>query len=120
MVNSDLTIRPGDEITATVVSLGSDRFELMLSDGTNGGRIDVIRTARGIGSTGASIIVEEPDRTDIALAAFDPVRFTDCAIDGVPMRGLQLQSFEVSDRGRRLTTTSPVEEDGVSFTVTRR
>ena len=118
-VTTNMAIRPGDRIAATVVRLGEKRFRLTLSDATTGARFSTTQVAGGVGNTKGTIIVEEPVSSNMDLAGFDPVHFTRCAFNGQPIGGFRVTSFDIeSDDGATETTTSTVEAGG--FTVTRR
>lgn len=120
-VTTRLAVRPGERVTATVVSLGNDRFQLTLADATTGARFSTVQVARGVGSTHGAIIVEEPSFSDMDLAGFGTVRFTQCAFDGRPIGSFRLSPFDIaSDDGTLETITSGLASDGTTFTVTRR
>lgn len=117
----DLAINPSDTVSATVVSLGRDRFRLTLVNDTTGARFATTQIAKGVGDTAAAIIVEVPQRSGVTLAGFGTVRFTKCAVDGRPLDAFALRRLDiVTDSGVAETTTSELGADGASFSVTRR
>jgi hypothetical protein len=120
-VTIDLAVNPTDTVTATVASIGHDCFRLTLVDDTTHARFATTQVARGVGDTAGAIAVERRGTSDVGLAGFDPVHFTRCALNGQPIGGFRLTSFDIaSDDGTVETTTSPVATGGTSFTVTRR
>ncbi len=120
-VETDVAVRSGDVITATVVRLGQSHFRLTLANATTGRRFSIVKVVRGVGDTHGAIVAEESSFSDTDLAGFAPVHFTACALKGRPMDGYRLTSFAITtDDGVAETTTSEVGGDGASFTVTRR
>jgi hypothetical protein len=120
-IETNVAVRPGDVITATVVRLGQNRLRLTLANATTGRRFSTVKVVRGVGNTHGVIVAEESSFSDTDLAGFAPVHFTGCAFNGQPMDGYRLTSFAITDdNGVAETTTSEVGADGASFTVTRR
>ena len=119
--SQDMLVKAGDTVTATVTSLGAQRFRLTVVDTTQGETFSVIRTSRVARCNSAEIIVESHLRHDMGLADFDPVHFTRCAIDGQPISAFHLQKTNIAATGEIvMTSTSTLEADGTGFTVTRR
>lgn len=120
MVAVRLPIRPGDLVSAEVLRLDQGRFRLTLANQTIGRSFSTVQVVHGVGNTHGAIVVEEPDRRDIDLAAFDPVRFSRCAFDGSRIDDFKLTTFSIqADDGSAETVVSPVARGGTSFTVSR-
>jgi hypothetical protein len=114
-------IRPGDTITAEVTYLGHHRFRLALTDRTRHERFSTVQTSMVARRVSAEIIVEGPDVARHRLAHFRPVHFTACEVDGRPLGDWPLTRTSIGpDSGPFATSTSPLGNDGASFTVTRR
>ena len=118
--SEDLVVHAGDTITATVTSLGDQRFRLTLADDTQGKSFSIIETSNAARCDSAEIIVEAQEHV-WGFADFDPVHFTDCAVDGRPLAAFDCKTPNIAmNGGRRMTSTSALGADGASFTVTRR
>ncbi len=120
-VAADLSIAAGDTVTATVVSLGKNRFRLVLRNDTTGARFATTQVARDAGATAGAIFVESPSETGTSLAEFNRVCFTRCAFNGQPIGAFALTPFDIVTGGAVAeTTTSELGTDGASFSVTHR
>ena len=118
--SEDMVIRAGDTVTATVTSLGDRRFKLALVDDTQGKSFSIIETSKAARCDSAEIIVEAQEHV-WGFADFDPVHFTDCAVDGRPLAAFDCKTANIAiNGGRRMTSTSALGADDASFTVTRR
>jgi hypothetical protein len=118
--SEDMVVRAGDTATATVTSLGNQRFRLALVDDTQGKSFSIIETSKVAKCDSAEIIVEAQEHV-WGFADFDPVHFTDCAVDGRPLAAFDCKTANIAiNGGRRMTSTSALGADGASFTVTRR
>jgi hypothetical protein len=121
LVPQDLVVKAGDTVTATVTRVGNHRFRLTLVDSTRSERSSVIETNRHAKCASAEIIVEAHLRNDLSLADFDPVHFTDCAVDGRPLTAFHWNKSNATAIGNlAMTSTSALKDEGTSFTVTRR
>jgi hypothetical protein len=119
--SQDMTVSPGDTVTATVTSLGDQRFRLTLVDDSLGESFSTVKTSPAAKCDSAEIIVESHFGRWMSLAEFDPVHFTDCAVDGRPIGSFKADRSDITtDDGHALTSTSAVGADGASFAVTRR
>jgi hypothetical protein len=120
-VTEDMLVKAGDTVTATVTSLGGHRFKLTLADSTQGQSFSTIETTRAAKSDSAEIIVEAHLGHGMGLADFDPVRFTNCAVDGRPITSFHWKKINITAIGNlAMTSTSVLRADGTSITVTRR
>jgi hypothetical protein len=85
-----IAVNAGDQITATVTSLGNHRFRQAVTDDTTGKRLALTLTSRLGRGLSAEVIVESPSYQGRGLpvrglADFAPVRFTACAFNGRPI-----------------------------------
>ncbi len=118
-----MSIGPGDTLTAGVVFLGGGRFRLSLIDKTQGERFTTVRRRADPGFRSAEIIVEGYwHRGHDLLAAFRPVRFTACRVNGRPLGAWRPGKTEIvfDPSGHYLTLTSQLGDGGTSFSVTRQ
>jgi len=119
--SQDMVVNAGDTITATVTSLEGHRFKLTLVDNTQGVMFSTIQTNASAKCDSAEIIVEAHFGHGMGLADFDPVHFTNCAVDGRPITSFHWKISNITEIGHLpMTWTSPLRTGGSSFTVTRR
>jgi hypothetical protein len=78
---------PGDNLTATVTVMGRGRFQLKLTDTTQGWSQTTLQKRRSAKRFSAEVIAEAPSsrREVLPLAAFGTVGFSAVAIDGAPL-----------------------------------
>lgn len=117
-----LSVGPGDTLTASVVYLGGRRFRLSLIDKTQGERFTTVQRRADPAFRSAEVIVEGYwHRGRDLLAAFRPVRFTECRVNGRPLGAWGPGKTEIVfvASGRYLTSTSQLS-GGTSFSVTRQ
>ena len=113
-----LDVNTGDELTATVTSLGDHLFRLTVTDDSTGKRFSIIRTSKLGQGLSAEIIVEPPSKSGQGLADFKPVLFTACAFNGRPISAFSWTKFFMllpSD-----AQTSALHDGGTGFAVTHR
>ena len=121
---AQMDIAPGDTLSASVVYLGGGRFRLTLIDRNLGERFSTVQRRPDAAFSTAEIIVEgywHGGRDE--LAAFRPVRFTSCRVNGRPLGAWRPAKSEImrDPLGRRyLTRTSQISGGGTSFSVTRQ
>jgi Peptidase A4 family len=118
-----LSMGPGDTLTASVVFLGGQRFRLSLVDRTEGERFTTVQRRADRGFRSAEIVVEGYwHRGRESLAAFRPVRFTECRVNGRPLGVWRPGKTEIVSNasGRYLTSTSQLGSGGTSFSVARQ
>ena len=117
----DMVVSPGDTVTATVTSLGDQRFRLTLVDDTRGESFSIIKSSRVAKCDTAEIIVEAHLKHGWGLAEFGTVHFTDCLVDGRPIGSFDWKTTDIATKdGHFMTSTSYLGADGASFEVTRR
>jgi len=118
---TNLLIRPGDVVTATVDWTGGAWFKLTLMDQTTGKRfVSPPQSSSGARQASAEIIVEAPaDGAGVLpLARFGLAAFTECAIDGEPLTAAGVSAIDMVTSGGKLkTATSALSADGAGFTV---
>ena len=123
VARQQLSVRPGDTLTASVVYLGGRRFRLSLIDKTQGERFATVQRRADPGFRSAEIIVEGYwHRGHDLLAAFRPVRFTECRVNGSPLGAWRPGKTEIVfvPSGPHLTSTSQLDGGGTSFSVARQ
>jgi hypothetical protein len=117
----DMAVRPGDTLTATVVSLGHQSFRLTIVDETRGESFSVIDASPAAKCDSAEIIVERTLEDGWGLPEFAPVHFTQCAVDDRPLSSFHCYSTEIRGHdGMPMTSTSTIDAGGISFSVARR
>lgn len=116
-----LLVSAGDVVTATVAVVGQDRFRFSIADRTTGARFATTRTVMAVGDTAAAVSVEAPEERSIALASFDSVQFTACAVDGRAIATFALTKKDIVTRnGVVKAVTGSVGADHTSFSVLDR
>jgi hypothetical protein len=105
MVAFSNTVRPGDELTATVTGTTGGSFVLTLNDSTQNWTRTVSATLSNPGLSSAEVIAEAPSSgaSILPLANFGTVNFSGALVNGAAMATLpssQLQSITMeSNRG---------------------
>ena len=123
-VTIDLSIRPGDVITGTVVEMGVATFTLSLVDHTSGKSFQTTQSLTAPPAlASAEVIAEAPtDYMDdvVALGGFGLVQFTDCSFNGRPIGSYDLNQIDMysGDNGRLADRTLALSADGAGFAVT--
>jgi alpha-tubulin suppressor-like RCC1 family protein len=122
-----MTAHPGDLITASVASIGHNRFRLRLADDTTGRHFAITKSDPLVHYPDAVVIAELPKRSraephvskPFALAAFGPFTFTGCRVDGTPLGRFSLLPIEMIGGGSGVAGMAPSHLDGnsTSFTV---
>ena len=113
-----LLIGAGDRLTATVTTLRHDRYRLLLIDHTTSRHFVTIQKVAGVGDTDAAIQIEAPHGKGQTLAAFTPVRFTACEVDGRPIGDLLPWATDIVIGGVARTDASALNDAGDGFSVT--
>jgi hypothetical protein len=79
----DSPVRPGDQMSASVVANGGGSFTLTLTDATEGWKQVTDKTVQGSSLSSAEIIAEAPSSQSVLpLANFGTVNFTDGTVNG--------------------------------------
>jgi hypothetical protein len=100
----------GDSITATVTSLGSGKYRLVISDTTKGWTQSRARNAS------AEAIVESP--TD-SYPKFSSQPFTNVTFNGVALKSTNPQALTADNRGTGSVVPGAIGSDGKSFSMTQ-
>ena len=123
-VTIDLSIRPGDVVTGTVVEMGVATLTLSLVDHTSGKSFQTTQSPTAPPArASAEVIAEAPtdDMDDVvALGGFGLVQFTDCSFNGRPIGSYDLNQIDMysDDNGRLADRTLSLSADGAGFAVT--
>jgi hypothetical protein len=79
----DSPVRPGDQMSASVVANGGGSFTLTLTDATEGWKQVTDKTVEGSSLSSAEIIAEAPSSQSVLpLADFGQVNFTSATVNG--------------------------------------
>jgi hypothetical protein len=122
---TNVTVRPGDQVAASVVRLAGSLWRLVLRDLSSGHGFQIIKHFNSLESSGDAI-VEDPESAPTyvlhyPLARFGPVPFSAVAFRiGArwwPLTGLNSQRITLIQHGHSLAFASPLSGDG--FSVTR-
>jgi len=86
-VNYSNPVSPGDAMRASVTYLGSARFQLTLSDSTEGWSQTVTPRLKSANRGSAEVIAEAPSSSGgvLPLADFQKVGFSGATVDGAPL-----------------------------------
>jgi hypothetical protein len=123
-VTLDMTISPGDLITATVTESGVATFTLSLVDHTSGATFTKTTTTTYVPQlASAEVIAEAPTDSNgdvVPLADFRTVTFSDCAFNGQPIGAYDWNAISMIsyDTGAPVDKALPLSPDGTSFSVT--
>lgn len=118
----DMTINPGDLITASVSESGAV-FTLSLVDHTTAVSYQTMQTMDVPPLlASAEVIAEAPSGSDgtVPLANFGTMTFTDCAFNGEPISAFDWNQIDMTspDSGTLIDQALPLSSDGTSFSVT--
>lgn len=106
----------GDSISATVTSLGSGKYQIVISDTTKGWTQTFNKTLRSARNASAEAIVESP--TD-SYPRFSSQPFTNVTFNGTALVNTSPQSLTADNRGTGSVIPSGIGSDGKSFTMTQ-
>jgi hypothetical protein len=117
-------VKAGDTFTAKVTYQGSDKYELYLTDKTQGWTEDNVEDGpSGAENSSAEIIGETPE-VDIFgatfyydLPDFGTIDFSDSEVDGEPIGDTDPAAIDMGRGGDTLATTGPLS-GGTDFTET--
>jgi hypothetical protein len=118
---ASVPIRPGDVVTATVLSTGSTSFRLTLENQTTGRSSTITSSSSTASRASAEVIAEAPaDGSGVLpLATFGLATFSACAVDGGSLATAGASSIDMVDSGGTvIAATSALSADGTSFAVT--
>ena len=123
-VTVDLSIRPGDVVTGSVVETGVATFTLSLVDHTSGKSFQTTQSLTVPPAlASAEVVAEAPtDYSDnvVALGQFGLVQFTDCAFNGRPIGSYDLNQIDMASyySDKLADRTLALSADGTGFAVT--
>jgi Peptidase A4 family len=107
----------GDSISATVTSLGSGKYRLVISDTTAGWSKTFNQSLRGARNASAEAIVESP--TD-SYPRFAAQNFTNVTFNGTALASESPDSLTADNRGSGSVVPSAIGADGESFHMTQQ
>lgn len=119
-VNYSNRVRPGDHFTASVSYLGSNRYQLVLTDSTEGWSKTTTKTQSGLARASAEIIAEAPSDSygPLPLSDFGKVSFSGSKVNGSSLGNFGSDSINMVDSyGTTQASTSSLSS-GTSFSVT--
>jgi hypothetical protein len=118
------TVKAGDTVTAKVVYQGSDKYELYLTDKTQGWTEDNVENGpSGAENSSAEVVGETPEINILGatfyynLPDFGTVDFTDSEVDGAPIGDTDPTALDLAREGDTLATTGPLS-NGTDFAET--
>ena len=109
--------KTGDSITATVTSLGSGKYRLVISDTTAGWSKTFNKSLGSARNASAEAIVESP--TD-SYPRFASQNFTSVTFNGTALNSTGPQALTADNRGSGSVVPSSIGSDGESFHMTQR
>jgi hypothetical protein len=120
-VNYSNTVRPGDQLSASVTYKGSNQFSLVIGDSTQGWSHTTTGTLAGAARSSAEVIVEAPSSTSgvLPLADFGTASFTGSTANGsaIGNAGGVTEIIMVDSSGRAKDSISSLT-GGENFTGT--
>ena len=119
-VNYSNTVRPGDSFTATVNYLGSNRYQLVLTDSTRGWTKTTTKTQSGLSRASAEIIAEAPSSSSgvLPLSDFVKVNFTGSKVNGSALGNTSWDSIDIVDSSGATQATTSSLSGGTNFSIT--
>jgi hypothetical protein len=109
--------KTGDTITASVTSLGSGKYQLVISDAASGWSKTFSKTLRSARNASAEAIVESP--TD-SYPNFASQSFSNVTFNGKALVNTGPQALTADNRGTGSVVPSAIGSDGKSFKMTER
>jgi len=114
-VNFSNTVRPGDQMSASVTFSGSSTFTLVLQDATQGWTQTITQNQSGLARSSAEVITEAPssNRGVLPLANFGTVTYSVSRANGTSL-GTQnpVQIVMVDNSGKQKDSTSAINSNG--------
>jgi hypothetical protein len=110
----------GDKFTATVTYLGSNKYQLVLKDTTEGWTKTTTKTQSGLSRSSAEIIAEAPSDSSgpLPLSDFGKVSFTSSLVNGSSLGGFSYDSINMVDSSGTTQASTSSLSSGTSFSVT--
>lgn len=115
-VNLPGTVKPGDEITASVTYGGGGAYTLKLTDSTQGWTATESKSLASARRSSAEVIIEAPSSRagELPLADFGTVSFTGSTVDGAAIGSLRPTKIIMVAGGEHLDKISALS-GGTSF-----
>jgi hypothetical protein len=118
-VNYSNTVRPGDHFTATVTYLGSNRYQLVLKNSTEGWTKTTTKTQKGLSRASAEVIAEAPYSNGVLpLADFGKVNFTGSTVNGSALGNTSYDSIDIVDSSGTTQASTSSLSGGTAFSIT--
>jgi hypothetical protein len=110
----------GDKFTATVTYEGSNKYQLVLKDTTEGWTKTTTKTQSGLSRSSAEIIAEAPSDSSgpLPLSDFGKVSFTSSLVNGESLGDFSDTSINMVDSSGTTQATTSSLSSGTSFSVT--
>jgi hypothetical protein len=118
-VNYSDTVQAGDSFSATVSYLGSNQYQLVLSDTTRGWSHSVTQSLSGAPRSSAEVIAEAPSSSSgvLPLTNFGTANFTASTANGSPIGNFSPDKIDMVSGSTTKATTSALS-GGTAFSVT--
>ncbi len=118
-VNYTDTVHAGDAFSATITYLGSNQFQLALSDTTRGWSHTVTKTLSGAPRSSAEVIAEAPSSSSgvLPLTNFGTANFSAATANGASIGSFNPDAITMASGGTTKATTSALS-GGTAFSVT--
>lgn len=113
-------VQPGDAMTSTVTDSGGGRYDLLLTDTTQGWTEDnPVAGPGGAADASAEVVAEAPTGGggQVALPDFGSVRFTGSTIDNSSLQAAGAQPIDMAPNGQVDAVTDTADDNG-DFSVT--
>ena len=114
-VNFSNTVKPGDQMSASVTFSGTASYTLVLRDATRGWTQTVLATQSGLARSSAEAITEAPSSNSgvLPLADFGTVSYSVSAANGTSLGSQNpIEIVMVDKSGRDKDSTSPISGAG--------
>lgn len=114
-VNFSNTVRPGDQMSASVVFSGSSTYTLKLTDSTQNWTQTIVANQSGLARSSAEVITEAPSSNSgvLPLADFGTVNYSTSAANGSSLASQNpVEIIMVDKSGADKDTTSSISSGG--------
>jgi hypothetical protein len=109
-------VSAGDSFTGTVTRTGTNTYQVVISDNTQGWSKSVTKSLSSQHAS-AEAIIESP--TDSYPSIPDGVTFTGVKFDGTALASTSPSAVDADDGGAHTWTPGAIASDGTDFTITR-
>src|SRR5450755_285281 len=114
-VNFPNTVRPGDQVSASVTFSGTETYTLVLTDSTQGWTQTTVENETGLARSSAEVITEAPSSSSgvLPLADFGTVSYGSSSDDGSSMGGQSpTEIIMINNSGADKDSTSSISGSG--------